>query len=67
MVRHHCSSLVISHCLLQYKKMGYPERKIKKALNFVLQEAALVLSIIRIIADLVPEGLIHVLQPSISH
>jgi hypothetical protein len=46
--------------------MGYPERKIKKALNFVLQEAALVLSIIRIIADLVPEGLIHVLQPSIS-
>jgi hypothetical protein len=36
--------------------MTYPERKMKKALAFVLQEAALVLSIVRIIADIVPEG-----------
>lgn len=41
--------------------MGYPERKVKKALTFVLQEAALVLSIVRILSDLIPEGTLPVL------
>jgi hypothetical protein len=36
--------------------MGYPERKIKRALGFVLQEAALVLSVVRILAEPLPEG-----------
>lgn len=36
--------------------MRYPERKIKKALTFVLQEAALLFSIVRIFGDIIPEG-----------